>query len=53
MSELNSTNITYNNNQDIHGMQESKGREKKDKDRKEFIIDRIKIEEHLDKLSSQ
>jgi len=30
-----------------------KEREMKAKDKKEFIIDRIKIEEHLDKLSTQ
>lgn len=51
MSELNSTNIQYNH-EDIDGIAEPKNG-KKDKDRKEFIIDRIKIEEHLDKLSTQ
>lgn len=50
MSELNSTNIQYNH-EDIDGIEPKNG--KKDKDRKEFIIDRIKIEEHLDKLSTQ
>jgi len=51
MSELNSTNVQYNND-DINGNMESKNL-KNNKDRKEFIIDRIKIEEHLEKLSAQ